>query len=33
MMMKGPLREFIPTPPRQVRIALPQGQAKRFTYW
>jgi Hypothetical glycosyl hydrolase 6/Beta-galactosidase trimerisation domain len=29
MMMKGPLREFIPTPPQQVSIALPQGGRAR----
>ena len=25
MMMKGPIREFIPTPPQKVTIRLPQG--------
>ncbi|MDQ3652362.1 MAG: beta-galactosidase trimerization domain-containing protein [Acidobacteriota bacterium] len=30
MMMKGPLREFIPTPAQQVRVRLPKGrQAKK----
>jgi hypothetical protein len=30
MMMKGPIREFIPTPPQKVRIQLPAGgKAKR----
>jgi hypothetical protein len=29
MMMKGPLREFIPTPPQQVAITLPQGRQAR----
>jgi hypothetical protein len=26
MMMKGPLREFIPTPPQQVTIRIPAGR-------
>ena len=31
MMMKGPLREFLPTLPQQVSIVLPQGlQARKF---
>jgi hypothetical protein len=25
MMMKGPLREFIPTPPQEVAVRLPEG--------
>jgi hypothetical protein len=25
MMMKGPLREFIPTPPQRVAVRLPDG--------
>jgi hypothetical protein len=25
MMMKGPVREFIPTPPQQVAVRLPEG--------
>jgi hypothetical protein len=29
MMMKGPLREFIPTPPQQVAVRLPQGRKMR----
>jgi hypothetical protein len=29
MMMKGPIREFIPTPPQQVTIRLPEGQRAR----
>jgi hypothetical protein len=29
MMMKGPIREFIPTPPQQVTIRLPQGRKAR----
>jgi hypothetical protein len=29
MMMKGPLREFLPLPPQQVTIRLPQGQKGR----
>jgi hypothetical protein len=29
MMMKGPIREFIPTPPQQVTLRLPRGQKAR----
>lgn len=29
MMMKGPIREFIPTPPQQVTVRLPQGTKAR----
>jgi hypothetical protein len=29
MMMKGPLREFIPTPPQQVTVRLPDGRRAR----
>jgi len=29
MMMKGPLREFLPLPPQQVSIRLPDGQKVR----
>jgi hypothetical protein len=29
MMMKGPLREFIPTPPQKVAVRLPQGSRAR----
>ena len=29
MMMKGPIREFIPTPPQQVSVRLPQGRKAR----
>jgi hypothetical protein len=29
MMMKGPVREFIPTPPQQVTVRLPQGAKAR----
>jgi hypothetical protein len=29
MMMKGPLREFIPTPPQQVTVRLPEGRKAR----
>jgi hypothetical protein len=30
MMMKGPLREFLPTPPQNVSVRLPDGaKAKR----
>ncbi len=29
MMMKGPLREFLPLPPQQVTIRLPEGQKSR----
>jgi hypothetical protein len=29
MMMKGPIREFVPTPPQQVTLRLPEGQRAR----
>ncbi len=29
MMLKGPLRELIPSPPQQVRIALPPGRSAK----
>ena len=29
MMMKGPVREFIPAPPQQVSIRIPEGRAPR----
>ena len=29
MMMKGPLREFLPLPPQQVTVRLPAGQKVR----
>jgi hypothetical protein len=29
MMMKGPLREFLPLPAQQVTIRLPEGQKSR----
>jgi hypothetical protein len=29
MMMKGPIREFIPTPPQQVTVRLPAGLKAR----
>jgi len=32
MMMKGPLREFIPVPPQEVTIRLPKGQTARAVH-
>ncbi len=29
MMMKGPLREFLPLPPQQVTVRLPEGKTGR----
>ena len=29
MMMKGPIREFIPSPPQEVAIRIPQGVKPR----